>query len=281
MNKASKNLGPKFRKIRKSKKLTLEYVSKGIISKSSLSRWERGEQDISLTDFYKLLEKIHILSEEIAYNSLTKFVSNVSDLYRKDKIKQLKSISQDLLRQYSKDNSYETLLKVVTVCDLYTDLSNEDLTDENFKDILVLQVCNIKAWYKQDLILFANSQLFLEPSIIYKTAYSLVEAVYNMEIVPDLQARALLNAVFILLKKKNLIHAETLLNSIKELNFSATNLMAVYRENYFGEAIKYIKTGDATGVKKCIACLGNSKIEKQIARDSKFSLSQLERIYNL
>ncbi|MBD5429939.1 Rgg/GadR/MutR family transcriptional regulator [Lactobacillus sp.] len=281
MEKISRNLGPKFRKIRKSKKLTMKQISGEIISKSSLSRWERGEQDISLATFYKLLDEIHVFSEEASSKELIQFISKVSDLYRKDEIKQLKNISQALLKQYAKDRSYETLIKVTTVCDLYMDLSDEDLTDTKFKHILTLQVCRIKTWYKQDLFLFANSQFFLESPVIYKKAYSLIEAVYNMTVVPDLESRALLNAVFVLLKKKDLTHAETLLNSIKELNFSSSNLGAVYRENYFSEVIRYIKTGNSYGVEQCIARLGNSKMEKQLAKDSKFSLSQIKKIYKL
>ncbi|HGQ3935564.1 TPA: helix-turn-helix domain-containing protein [Streptococcus pneumoniae] len=58
-----KNYGEAFRYFRKLNGYSLEYAAADFISKSQLSRFERGENEISLSTFFELLSNINVSIE--------------------------------------------------------------------------------------------------------------------------------------------------------------------------------------------------------------------------
>lgn len=58
-----KNYGEAFRYFRKLNGYSLEYAAADSISKSQLSRFERGENEISLSTFFELLSNINVSIE--------------------------------------------------------------------------------------------------------------------------------------------------------------------------------------------------------------------------
>lgn len=57
-------MGELFKQIRISKRLTLKDVAGDYLSISFLSKFERGESDISLSRFFQLLEQLDVSVEE-------------------------------------------------------------------------------------------------------------------------------------------------------------------------------------------------------------------------
>ncbi|MGE8205440.1 helix-turn-helix domain-containing protein [Heyndrickxia sp. NPDC080065] len=62
-----KTYGETLRKIRKQKGFTMEQLANGIFSVSFLSKFERGESDISLSYFSLILEKLCLTFDEFFY----------------------------------------------------------------------------------------------------------------------------------------------------------------------------------------------------------------------
>lgn len=224
MKKVSRKLGPKFRKIRKEKGFSLKKASSEIISSPTLSRWERGKQDISISAYYDLLKRMHISPADLedTQNNTSKLIDKILLLYAEDKVKDLGSLSKTLVADYSlsKTNDADDLLVVITACNFFLDLSGIDLTSKKVRTKLILEVSKIEHWYKQDINLFTNSQLLLDSQKIYELGKSLASKAYELNVMPPLYSRPLLNAVFVLMRKRQPQYAEKLFITINKLTFS-------------------------------------------------------------
>ena len=73
----NKDIGQIFKKFRKEKGLTLEQASKGVVSTSQLSHFERGAGDITVKKFFLLLENISI--SEIEFSQILRDYQQDSD----------------------------------------------------------------------------------------------------------------------------------------------------------------------------------------------------------
>ena len=69
------NIGGTFRLLRKSKHLSLDAVGKGIVTTSFLSRFERGQYDISVQNLNRLLERINVTWSEFVYINMRTLVA--------------------------------------------------------------------------------------------------------------------------------------------------------------------------------------------------------------
>ena len=58
------SLGRVFHDFRTNRNITLKQVADETVSVSQISRFERGETDISLTKFLKMLENMHVEMNE-------------------------------------------------------------------------------------------------------------------------------------------------------------------------------------------------------------------------
>ena len=56
-----------FRKVREQKGSTIQQIADGILSISFLSKFERGESDISISYFFQILERLSLSYEEFLY----------------------------------------------------------------------------------------------------------------------------------------------------------------------------------------------------------------------
>lgn len=286
MKNISRILGPKFRKIRKEKHLTLDDVVKeGVsISRATLARWEVGKQDITTDAYRELLKRVHLSSTDMIPNGFEDFANKIGNLYRNDENNKLKTLSQKLLLEYKSKNNFENLLRTTTACNFYMDLTDEDLTDINFKDNLEFQIDNIvelELWNEPDVLLFTNSQLFLKPQKIYEASRSLNSFICVKEVVSNLYSRPLLNSIIVLIKKKDLSHAKQILHLVAKLKISTDNFGAEHRINCFEKAILGIEIGDLHDAYEYTADLNRTSNERQLAKALNFTLDQFKEIYNL
>ena len=61
------NCGELVRKIRCSKKMTLQKVAKNVISPSTLAKFERGESNLSVESFLEVLQNLHISLHQFGF----------------------------------------------------------------------------------------------------------------------------------------------------------------------------------------------------------------------
>ncbi|GFP00913.1 hypothetical protein LMG22465_15620 [Lactobacillus helveticus] len=157
----------------------------GVVSTSTLSRWERGEEGLPIEIFEKLLTSMNISYNEIITSKvdikqvevdIKQVIAKIEFAYEENDINELKKLSLCLLDKYqqSRDefSKVEYLLKSAMAMNYYLDLSGKDLSDIKYKVTLAKQFNNIRHWFKKEIILFANVQLLLDEDSVYKLSRS-------------------------------------------------------------------------------------------------------------
>ena len=104
-----KNYGEAFRYFRKLNGYSLEYAAADSISKSQLSRFERGENEISLSTFFELLSNINVSIENFCNHlehykrsELDDFLVNLSPNFYSLNIKGLEVIKNKQQKLFEK-----------------------------------------------------------------------------------------------------------------------------------------------------------------------------------
>lgn len=140
-SKIDKIVGPKFKEIRKEAQVSLNELAQkvGVVSPSTLSRWECGEEGLPVEIFEKLLTSMNISYDEIVASEvdIKEIIAQVELAYQTNDIKELKRISLDLLAKYDQTGDgllkTEYLLKSAIAANYYLDLSGDDLTNTEYK----------------------------------------------------------------------------------------------------------------------------------------------------
>ncbi|MBD8038719.1 helix-turn-helix domain-containing protein [Solibacillus sp. A46] len=159
------NKGEIFKVLRNSKNITLKQASDGIVSESFLSKFERGKNDISLTNFLLLLEKLNIsmnefniISEEIdLIFPFKELLNSINSAYQRKDIDLLINIKFELRNQWIKSEIKSYKCNSIMVDALIKNLNPEykiNNTDVEFlKDFLFSR----DHWGYYEMTLFGNS----------------------------------------------------------------------------------------------------------------------------
>lgn len=176
--------GETLRQIRVQKGLTMKELADGICSVSFLSKFERGDSDITLGLFTKILEKLMLSFDEFLYihndympDQLEQFFKNVSTAYFNRNSAQLKHLKKQEIEKWEKyriDIYYCNVLML----QVYERIVDAKEIDENVdkEDVKILSnyLFSVEVWGYYELQLYSATMLFLEPIMVVhlsKTAY--------------------------------------------------------------------------------------------------------------
>ncbi|WP_251716519.1 hypothetical protein [Lactobacillus agrestimuris] len=129
------------------------------------------------------------------------------------------------------------------------------------------------------MILFANVQLLLDPTAVYKLSRSLLSEMYENNIVSLNESIAILNAVFVLIKKKEVTKAEKLLSIIKKMNFDDNDLLVKIRIQFVEQLINYLNTRDKDKISNFLFMI-KEVFDQQLYSDYMFAFQQIKEIYD-
>lgn len=250
-NKIDKTIGPRFKEVRREAHVSLKELAQkvGVTSPSVLSRWERGEEGLPVEVFEKLLTSMNISYNEIIASEveIKQVIMKVEKLYQENNTSELKNYAEKLLNEYYQETDkclrLELLIKSAIIVNFYVDLTGIDLTNEEFKLKIATCFDNIKYWFKKEIILFGDVQLLLSTTTVYRLARELASKMYSKDLVEINTSIALLNAVFVLLKKKAPDKAKIILNTTCQLNFSPNDLLTKARIKFMQALLNYVDTG--------------------------------------
>ncbi|WP_297952281.1 Rgg/GadR/MutR family transcriptional regulator [uncultured Lactobacillus sp.] len=252
--------GPKFRKIRKSNHITLIKAAQGVTSKSSLSLWEKGNDNLSFNQVLTLLENNHIQSIEFIENpilpELLVMTHQINTYYLKSNISALYKYT--ITKQKAATNNPQSkivFLKYCYVCNFYQDLSQDYIFSEDDKKRLTNILLQISNWHYEDIFFFGNTLGLLNSQTIHKLANRLIQYSINTNIstkrwyisVLD----SLLNAISVLIRKDYNL-AKKLLHQFKQLPLSDRYAFEKIYIKAFQSYIDYIETKDDTKFKAII-----------------------------
>jgi transcriptional activator, rgg/gadR/mutR family, C-terminal domain len=172
-NVCPQQLGTIFRELRLSKGMTLEETSKGIVSLPFLSKFERGEHEITSNKFIRLLSRLNISYREFELilghlegYSQTAFLQQLSTALVNNDLTLLNQLYDDqklLLKQYSDSRFEHNLIIISQYINLLNGLSFEPHKIKRITDYLY----RVEEWGEYELVLFGNSLNFIPIEKMY------------------------------------------------------------------------------------------------------------------
>lgn len=273
-------LGQTLRKIRKSKQISICSIADEHLSKSQISRFERGESEISCIRLINILDKLHISLDEFLilhdaeYNKTISFSNLVKDIRKEYALQNVNNIKALLTNSANSDlNSLErTMVKSIlfTLDDsIFPSKSEiEDLTDYLFK---------VENWGYYEIILLANCIRTIQ----YNTAFLLTKEMLKNYIYSTLNktnkrlvTQLAINCLIVSIDKKEFQNCTFLIEEIEkllknELNYYEQTVF-LYTTGYFEFEIK-----NKSGIEKMQQAL---KVFEVLGEDS--IKSQYQQHYN-
>ena len=160
-------MGALLKKIRLSKNLTLKELASDYLSVSFLSKFERGESDISLSRFFLLLDKLDVSIEEF-YGILSqdnpthteKLLESASKAYYQNDILLLQKYAGEERHKFELTQDKSFLYNSIMLESFLVSVSNKEV-DENKVRELTDYLFSIEQWGKRELIILGNSMSFI------------------------------------------------------------------------------------------------------------------------
>ena len=201
-----RNYGATFRTFRQNKGYTLQQVATGIVSVSFLSKFERGDSDISFSVMVELLDRIMVTFEEFYFlhnegksHAIEEFFNAAEKAYIHRDLITLNELKAQALRSYQSTNHIPFHCNALLL-DVYQAMIQKeevDVTDDSLQ-LLMNYLFDIEVWGYYELSLY-NSTLFLLPpeSVITfsETIYKKSVSMNKLPLVHNIFIRILLNTI--------------------------------------------------------------------------------------
>lgn len=248
-------LGMTLRKVRKGKQVSLSSVADEHLSKSQISRFERGESEISCARLINILDKLHISFDEFLIlhdqdYTKTELFANLVQYIRKQYSSQDINNIVCLLSDSSNYtlNSFEkTMVKSI----LYTMDSTIFPSDEELLQ-LTDYLFKVEKWSYYEIILLGNCVR----TINYKSYFLLTKEMLNNYLYSSLNktnkrivTQLAINCFILSIDKEEFSNCSYLISEIKSL---LDNELNFYEQTVFLYATGYFefKRQSSSGIKK-------------------------------
>lgn len=164
-----KDLGALFRVLRKERGFTLKTLSKEIISFSYLSKFEKGETQISLNNFIQLAQRMNLTVDEVLYFNQTKmnnymdFFQRISFAHAQQDLVELKRCLEIENNLYQKNKVKFHKYNAVMISAVIKDIESDFFIPKDDIHQLVDYILACSSWTTYEISLFGNSlSLFSE-----------------------------------------------------------------------------------------------------------------------
>ena len=282
-------LGYLFRKIRKEKHLSMEYVCKNIISIAALSKYERGESDITFSNFIKILDRINVsleeflsmvndenLNQQSIYSTLYAQAIKNKDTYS------LLSLYRDKYTVYNDTSNIKYLHQALLAKFQYNKLKEISHTKEDISTIssYLFQVEN---WGMYELSLFGNFLEFLPLTTVellidssYKKTASYNELIPNQNVL----LRIFINFLTLLIDTNQLDKSNYYLKIADKI--SQNSEYSIYEKLYLNalKSLMKIYRGDIINGKKEMEDIIFIFRSLELYDEARLHQEQLEKIVN-
>lgn len=248
-------LGITLRKVRKGKQISLSSVADEHLSKSQISRFERGESEISCTRLINILDKLHITLDEFLIlhdedytkiGSFANLVQYIRKQYTSQSIDNITCLLSDTTN-YTLDPLEKTMIKSI----LHTMDSRISPSDEELLQ-LIDYLFKVEKWGYYEIVLFGNcvrtinynSYFLLTKELLKNYLYSSLHKT-NKRMVAQLA----INCFILSIDEEKFSNCSYLIDKIKEL---LDNELNFYEQTVFLYATGYyeFKRQSCTGIEK-------------------------------
>ncbi len=255
--------GKIFKEIRIGHNLHLKDIACDELSIPQLSKFERGESELTLGKFIIALERLNVTFEEFMYevnyyrdSKVIGLLKKVRKYYIEKNIKGLKFLLNDIENSFyinSKVNKFNKILIKIKL----SDILNKKCYSAEETNYLVDYLISIDRWTKYELLIFGNTlEVFKNKTLIVLLREMLAKVDYYKELSENRRyiSSILLNAFFTMVESGEMMEA----------HFIKKQLLNNFFEEYeCFERINYYFTDSLLKI-KCDNCVNKESVISKI-----------------
>lgn len=247
----NKHLGNVFHDFRTNRNITLKQIADDNVSASQISRFERGESDISFSKMLKILENMHVEMNEFmdavhGYDKTEniRFMSQLIPLEYKRDLEGFKRLFNEQKDLFQKTPSvYQYRLNMILAQSFICKCDEKLPFPKEYLDEVSDYLFTVEEWKIYELILIGNLYLFMDIGVLHKMGQEIVNRFAHNRANKNLVVITLLNIWETCIYRDELTIATYYKDSIFPLISDETHL---YERNiyHFLLGMYYYKLGD-------------------------------------
>ena len=234
------NLGEVFKELRKSRNVSLQEATGGEFTYSMLSKFERGEADLSSMKLITAVDNIHSDLNEFMYlvrgfsqKKVLAFQENLWDLYDREGIDSLQSLYEETTQKYRSSAKGSYLLQMIRIKSLLVFFDSEIRATDEELTFLYDYFFTIDIWGNYELELFSTISTLFPLSLYFKYSREMLQKTDLLGSLPSNKIAIdtiLINGLFKAIEEKDKLKADYFIFQIekRELPESQAYLKIIY-----------------------------------------------------
>lgn len=234
------NLGEVFKELRKSRNVSLQEATGGEFTYSMLSKFERGEADLSSMKLITALDNIHSDLNEFMYlvrgfsqKQVLAFQENLWELYDREGIDSLHSLYEETTQKYRLSGEKSYLLQMIRIKSLLVFFDSEIRATDEELTFLYDYFFTIDIWGNYELELFSTISTLFPLPLYFKYSREMLQKTDLLGSLPSNKIgidTILINGLFKAIEEKDKLKADYFVFQIekRELPESQAYLKIIY-----------------------------------------------------
>ena len=234
------NLGEVFKELRKSRNVSLQEATGGEFTYSMLSKFERGEADLSSMKLITALDNIHSDLNEFMYlvrgfsqKQILAFQENLWELYDREGIDSLQSLYEETTKKYRSSAKTSYLLQMIRIKSLLVFFDSEIRATDEELTFLYDYFFTIDIWGNYELELFSTISTLFPLPLYFKYSREMLQKTDLLGSLPSNKVgidTILINGLFKAIEEKDKLKADYFVFQIekRELPESEAYLKIIY-----------------------------------------------------
>ena len=234
------NLGEVFKELRKSRNVSLQEATGGEFTYSMLSKFERGEADLSSMKLITALDNIHSDLNEFMYlvrgfsqKKALAFQENLWDLYDREGIDSLHSLYEETTQKYRSSGETSYLLQMIRIKSLLVFFDSEIRATDEELTFLYDYFFTIDIWGNYELELFSTISTLFPLPLYFKYSREMLQKTDLLGSLPSNKVgidTILINGLFKAIEEKDKLKADYFVFQIekRDLPESQAYLKIIY-----------------------------------------------------
>ena len=212
------NLGEVFKELRKSRNVSLQEATGGEFTYSMLSKFERGEADLSSMKLITALDNIHSDLNEFMYlvrgfskKKVLAFQENLWDLYDREGIDSLHSLYEETTQKYRSSGETSYLLQMIRIKSLLVFFDSEIRATDEELTFLYDYFFTIDIWGNYELELFSTISTLFPLPLYFKYSREMLQKTDLLGSLPSNKVAIdtiLINGLFKAIEEKDKLKAD-------------------------------------------------------------------------
>ncbi|MDZ5580026.1 Rgg/GadR/MutR family transcriptional regulator [Enterococcus cecorum] len=261
------NYGEIFKTYREARGLSLKDIAESGLSTSQLSRFEKGESDLTITKFIKALRKIKMPINEFMYTTNDFKIDEINRLWVQIQTLFITKDIHGLQKLLSEQQEMEREVKIfqqlnTTIIKIYlSDLTKEKLYTQKDIDYIVDYLFVVDYWGEYGLLIFSNLLFALNHEMSMMLLKEMNRRTDFYKEIPSnrrIIASMNLNAFITCIERNKWLDAHYFEKQLEMTFFKETEIYERYYFYFAKQMLRYKKDGEDNAIiemKKIIAGL--------------------------